>query len=144
MQKDSAVIKPLNPKNWPSCVNRTAVMVSSPADLKDIVKRAGLSNTTPHAFMNSRLYCNPHSPAHVCIAGPFIGAPYAVMLLETLVAWGIERLIVFGWCGSLCEDVGVGDVIIPLSAFPGDGTSPHYCINMDKEHNTVPSGELTS
>ncbi len=144
MDSDNAVIKPLNPKHWPPCVNRTAVMVSSPADLKDIVKRAGLSNTTPNAFLNSRMYCNPHSPANVCIAGPFTGAPYAVMLLETLVAWGIEKVIVFGWCGSVCEDVRFGDLVIPVSAFPGDGTSPHYCISAEKKYNTLPSGDLTS
>lgn len=119
-------------------------MVSSPADMTDIVKRAGLSGIKPYVFMNSRMYCDPQSPAKVCIAGPFIGAPYAVMLFETLVAWGVERIIAFGWCGSVCPDVVVGDLVVPTSAYPGDGTSPHYCRYPEKPGPTVPSDELNS
>lgn len=144
MEKDTAVIKPANPKHWPSCPGKTAVMVSSPADLKDIVKQAGLSGVRPHVFLNSRMYCDPKTPAKACIVGPFTGAPYAVMLLETIVAWGIERVIFFGWCGSLCRDVGIGDMIIPAYALPGEGTSPHYCRSSEKSEKTLPSGELNS
>ncbi len=129
MKQDTAVIKPVNPGHWPSCPNRTAVMVSSPADMKDIVRRAGLSGVHPQVFMNSRMYCDSNSPSTICIAGPFTGAPYAAMLMEVLIAWGVERIIVFGWCGSVCGDVGIGDMIVPTSAFSGDGTSPHYCIS---------------
>jgi purine-nucleoside phosphorylase len=144
MEDDNAVIKPQKPRTWPSCPHRTAVMVSSPADLKNIVAKAGLSDVKPHVFMNSRMYCDPGAPAKTCIAGPFIGSPYAVMLLETLVAWGIDRVILFGWCGSLCAEVGMGDIVIPESAFPGDGTSPHYCLQPGDAEKTSPSGQLNS
>ena len=144
MKPDDAVIKPEKPKGWPACPNRTAVLVSSPADLKDIVKRAELSHTKPNVFLNSRMHCDPESPARACIAGPFIGAPYAVMLLESLVAWGIERVLLFGWCGAISPEVGVGDIIIPSSAFPGDGTTPNYSLSPEKPEETFPSAQLVS
>lgn len=145
MNPDNAVIQPQTPKQWPACPNRTAVMVSSPADLKELVAQAGLSGThPPHVLLNSRMYCAPQSGATVCIAGPFIGAPYAVMLLETMVAWGVERIIVFGWCGSVSPDVGVGDMIIPADAFAGDGTSPHYRSASDDSDITLPSSRLNA
>ena len=58
--------------------------------------------------------------------GPFIGAPYAVILLESLIAWGIREVIFFGWCGAISGDVRIGDVIIPDKAFIDDGTSNNY------------------
>ena len=144
MHSDNSVIQPQIPKQWPSCPNRTAVMVSSPADLKELVARAGLSGVHPHSFLNSRMYCASQSDGTVCIAGPFIGAPYAVMLLETMVAWGVERIIVFGWCGSVSPDAEVGDMIIPAAAFAGDGTSPHYRYDPDDSDKTFPSSRLNA
>ena len=144
MENDNAVIRPRNPKNWPSCPHRTAVMVSSPADMKEIVKKAGLSNSKPHLFMNSQMYCNPVKPSMVCVAGPFIGAPYAVMLLETLVAWGIERVVFFGWCGSICAGIGIGEIIVPTAAFSGDGTSLHYCPTPEVQQRVPASSALHS
>jgi len=47
------------------------------------------------------------------VVGPFVGAPYAAMLLETLIAWDVEKIIFFGWCGAISHDVKIGDIIIP-------------------------------
>ncbi len=60
------------------------------------------------------------------MVGPFVGAPYAAMLLETIIAWGVERIIFFGWCGAISHDVKIGDIIIPTSATIDEGTSKHY------------------
>ncbi|WP_169728946.1 nucleoside phosphorylase [Desulfatirhabdium butyrativorans] len=60
------------------------------------------------------------------IAGPLMGAPYAVMVLETLVAWGASRFLFYGWCGGIGEALQPGDVIVPNAAFVDEGTSTHY------------------
>jgi uridine phosphorylase len=60
------------------------------------------------------------------LAGPVLGAPQAVMTLETLLAWGARSVLFFGWCGSIAEHVGIGDVVVPDGAFCDEGTSPHY------------------
>lgn len=60
------------------------------------------------------------------LAGPVLGAPQAVMTLETLLAWGARSVLFFGWCGSIADHVGIGDVVVPDGAFCDEGTSTHY------------------
>ena len=54
------------------------------------------------------------------------GAPYAAMLFETLVAAGVRKVLVLGWCGSIDTGVAIGDVVVPQAALSEDGTSPLY------------------
>jgi uridine phosphorylase len=61
------------------------------------------------------------------VVAPALGAPYAAMVLEKIIALGARRVLVLGWCGSLSSNVRIGDLILPDKAIPGDGTSPHYC-----------------
>ena len=62
----------------------------------------------------------------VTLAGPAPGAPYAVMVLEKLIALGAQAVVALGWCGSLQSEVKIGDLIIPESAYSEEGTSGHY------------------
>jgi len=73
-----------------------------------------------------RLYTCPDDPKRFTAVGPYIGAPYGVMLMETLIAWGARHLIVFGWCGALSPDLSVGDILVPTGAYVDEGTSAHY------------------
>lgn len=61
------------------------------------------------------------------VVAPALGAPYAAMILEKLIALGARRILALGWCGSVSPEVRLGDLILPTGAVPGDGTSPHYC-----------------
>ena len=60
------------------------------------------------------------------LAGPVLGAPQAAMTLETLLAWGARWVLFLGWCGSIAENVGIGDVVVPHGAFCDEGTSSRY------------------
>ncbi|PIE71999.1 MAG: uridine phosphorylase [Deltaproteobacteria bacterium] len=60
------------------------------------------------------------------VLGPYIGAPYAAMLLEQLVAWGCRQVVCLGWCGSLVPDLSAGDVILATAACCDDGVSRIY------------------
>jgi len=66
------------------------------------------------------------------LAGPFLGAPQAVILMEKLIAMGAKNILVLGWCGSLQPDILIGDYVIPTSALSEEGTSRHYPV--DKGH----------
>jgi uridine phosphorylase len=68
------------------------------------------------------------APLPVAMAGPFCGAPLAVIGLEKLIALGATDIWVLGWCGSIQPDLRVGDVVIPLHAVSEEGTSKHYPI----------------
>ncbi|MBN1849037.1 MAG: nucleoside phosphorylase [Deltaproteobacteria bacterium] len=65
------------------------------------------------------------------VAGPFLGAPHAVMGMEKLIALGVKRIWVTGWCGSLDPELRIGDLVIPSSAVSEEGTSAHYPIDGD-------------
>lgn len=62
----------------------------------------------------------------ITISGPAPGAPYAVMVLEKLIALGAQTVVAVGWCGSLNPGVKIGDLVIPESAYGEEGTSSHY------------------
>ncbi|MFZ5452828.1 MAG: nucleoside phosphorylase [Thermodesulfobacteriota bacterium] len=62
----------------------------------------------------------------VTVAGPVLGAPYAVMVLERLIALGARVVLALGWCGSLQQQIKVGSLVVPTAAVGGDGTSRHY------------------
>ena len=53
-------------------------------------------------------------------------APDTAITTEILCAAGAESLIRVGSCGSLQEDIKVGDLVIVTGALRGDGTSRYY------------------
>jgi uridine phosphorylase len=55
-----------------------------------------------------------------------VGAPYAVMLAETLIAWGARTLVFLGWCGAISDTLTIGDLVLPTAALVDEGTSRHY------------------
>jgi len=54
------------------------------------------------------------------------GAPTAVMTLEELAAYGINKFINLGTAGGLQNDMNVGDMVVCESAIRDEGTSHHY------------------
>lgn len=62
----------------------------------------------------------------LAVVGPAPGAPYAVMVLEKLIALGGRCFVACGWCGSLRPEVRIGDLVLPELAYSEEGTSRHY------------------
>lgn len=55
-----------------------------------------------------------------------VGAPACVAILEDLFALGTEKLVLFGTCGVLDEDIKETSIILPTHALRDEGTSFHY------------------
>jgi len=55
-----------------------------------------------------------------------MGCPAAAIAVEELANVGAKNLIRIGTCGGLLKEMQPGDIIIPDSAFCGDGTSKEY------------------
>jgi len=55
-----------------------------------------------------------------------IGAPNAVLILERLIASGVEEVVILGFCGSLNTRTRLLDALLVVEAFSEEGTSPHY------------------
>ena len=123
--RDDALVKPVVTKNTPR-LGRLAVLVSSESDMRLLDSRLGIDPATYRPLFMSRLYPDPSGQAGFSITGPIVGAPYAVMLLENLIAWGVRRCIFVGWCGAISADVKIGDIVLPSAAIIDEGTSLHY------------------
>jgi len=123
---DDAVVKPVKGKKTP-VTGRLAVLVGTSVDLDHLVRSMHLSAHRPYPLFTSRLFVRSLEDTEpVSLVGPIVGAPYAVMLLETLVAWGVRQFFFFGWCGAVSPAVKIGDILLPTAAFIDEGTSVHY------------------
>ncbi|MFZ5571391.1 MAG: nucleoside phosphorylase [Thermodesulfobacteriota bacterium] len=117
-----AVINPGRGKKSPKL--RTAVMIATAEDFEALTSEIGAERSSTAPLLMSRL-CLPEG-GKPALVGPMVGAPYAVILLENLIAWGARNILFFGWCGSLCPRLGIGDILLPDAAFIDEGTSLHY------------------
>lgn len=55
-----------------------------------------------------------------------MGSPAAANALEMVAAAGARRVVVFGACGGVAEEVGVGELVVATAAVRGEGTSAYY------------------
>lgn len=62
----------------------------------------------------------------VSVALSMIGAPYAVTLLEEMIARGVRRIYEVGSAGAIAPRLAPGDTVLVDSALPDEGTSRHY------------------
>ena len=122
-----SIVPPLGARTAPD-IGPAAVMVSTAPDLRVITSSAGKFTTQP--FFTGTLMTYGHGG--IAVAGPYIGAPYAVMLAESLMAKGAGQIIVLGWCGGLTPDLAPGDLVIPELAICDEGTSRHY-VELDSD-----------
>ena len=125
MQNHEAVIFPKKGKRSPQ-LGPVAVMAGTESDLALLCNLFDLDKSKYQKLFTSRLYITNPPGAAFSLTGPIIGAPYAAMLLETLIAWGAKKIIFIGWCGSISQKIKIGDIIVATSAIIDEGTSRHY------------------
>jgi purine-nucleoside phosphorylase len=125
VQENDAIVNPVKPKSAPD-LGPVAIMAATRTDLFSLCEVFNFDKNDFYRLMISRLYVDRLQPEGFSVTGPFVGAPYAVMLLETLIAWGAHKIIFLGWCGAVSETIKIGDIILPTSAVIGEGTSAHY------------------
>ena len=125
MPSNEAIVNPRKTRGSPD-IGPVAVMAATRVDLYYLCELLNFSRDDFRRLLMSRLYFDRHQPGGISVTGPFIGAPYAVMLLENLIAWGARQIIFIGWCGAISAKVKIGDIILPTSVYPDEGTSNHY------------------
>ncbi len=118
---DESIIPPLGARRAPD-IGPVALMVSCEPDMKLMTAASDHSPTIP--FFNSTLIT--HKDKGISVAGPFMGSPYAAMLLESLIARGARKVLVVGWCGAVTDELKVGDILLPSRAIVDEGTSRNY------------------
>ena len=133
----AAIVNPVKGKNSPH-PGSVALMVSNAVDLRRLAKAMAPDPGPSRNVLMSRLYCPEETGEGGALIGPVIGAPYAVILFENLIAWGVKRLLFFGWGGAIDPDIRIGDVVLASGAIVDEGTSPHYGT---KEHAVVKASD---
>lgn len=134
-QSGEGIIRPVKGKHDPP-IGPVALMVMLPEALERLAQEAGAPQTPFSDASLYRLYLAGQPNGTVALAGPFFGAPHAVMGLEKLIALGARNLWVLGWCGAIQRDLHVGDLIVPTKAVAEEGTSRHYPL-----HGKTPSAD---
>jgi uridine phosphorylase len=123
---NEAIIDPVPPPGGGE-PGRVALLVSNGRDLDTLVRLAGRTGCMESGrVFASRFHSVGSGENRITLAGPFIGAPYSVMILETLIAWGVCNFVLLGWCGAISQSVHIGDLVIPDAALVDEGTSRHY------------------
>ncbi len=125
MEHQDAIIRPVPGKD-PLGIGPKCALVGHPMDAAAVCRLTGVDQSRARRLLLSRLVCAPNND--FSIIGPFIGAPYAAMLLETAVSWGAREIIFWGWCGAVSPDVHIGNLVVPDIAFIDEGTSRHYLV----------------
>ena len=135
LTSDTAIIRPRREKGE-LILGPDAIMVAIPSDLDYMVGLAQAERVTLKSLNPFRIYTvKKGGEAPVALAGPLLGAPQSVMVLEKLIALGTERIWVLGWCGSLQPSITIGSLVIPTTALCKEGTSAHYQV-IEEERQT--------
>ncbi len=141
MKNDDAIIFPKKGKRSPD-LGPVAVVAGTEADLFLLRELFDFDSEDYHKLFTSRVYVSSRAADGTALCGPLVGAPYAVMVIENLIAWGAETLVFLGWCGSISQQVKIGDIVVATSALIDEGTSRHYQSN--ENNRTYPSERLTT
>ncbi len=137
---NESIVPPLGARRA-NDIGSVAVMVSCQPDINLI--KANTVNPENAPFFMSTLMTPDGCDKGICVVGPFIGAPYAAMLLDSLIAKGADKIIVLGWCGAVADQLKVGDIILPCKAIVDEGVSCNYKV-LDKEiPSSIPDLDLT-
>lgn len=120
-EMDHVLIEPRRRKGEPP-VSGQIIMTFTPFELDLALKAFHSEKSGGRVLDLSRLY-----PVQgLDLVGPAMGAPAAVFLLERIIALGGRSIITLGTCGSLQQDIHIGDIVLPEDALSEEGTSAHY------------------
>jgi len=106
-------------------VSARVIIACTGPDYQLLSRWVGANQSSRHLW-GCRVRSGTWAAQPVTVAGPVLGAPYAAMVLEKLIALGAKAVLVLGWCGSLQPHVRLGSLVLPKVVRAEDGTSPHY------------------
>lgn len=105
-----------------------ALLPGDPARVKKIAKY--MNRTIKVVFNREFLtYKGEYRGIKATITSTGIGCPSAAIAMEELANCGLKTAIRVGTCGGLIKEMQPGDLVIPSSAFCGDGTTKEYRTN---------------
>jgi len=140
VKMDDAITYPVIGRGFPE-PGTVALMAATQHDLQALCRLFQIDADEYYPLYMSRLYVVSGNGRRFSIVGPLVGAPYAAIILETLIAGGVAKIIFWGWCGAVSDKVKIGDIVVPDGAIIDEGTSRHY--GADFASVAEPSNEIT-
>jgi uridine phosphorylase len=131
MNPERAIISPQKSKRDPD-LPACGILVFTPLDLDFTINLLKYHEGRVLKIYLTDLHAGIYGNIRMVLAGPMLGAPQAVLVLEKMIALGVRRVLALGWCGSLQPGVHIGDVVIADGAMSEEGTSRHYPITVDR------------
>jgi uridine phosphorylase len=125
LKSSPCLINPKRSRSEPE-IDPLALLIPIPGDFKGLVRLFSQDGSLGYTNDFLRVFQVSESLTATALAGPAVGAPQAVMILEKLIVLGARWVILFGWVGSLNPNLAPGDLILPDSAVSEEGTSSHY------------------
>ncbi|MDJ0780501.1 MAG: nucleoside phosphorylase [Desulfosarcinaceae bacterium] len=122
---EMGIVQPVRSAKTP-VLQRRVLLAAAQADAAYLAQRVAPHVTHSRQLYTSRLIQTASERGTLSVVGPLMGAPYAVMLMETLVAWGAREFCFLGWCGAIQREIAVGDLLWVTEAHIDEGTSPSY------------------
>jgi uridine phosphorylase len=124
---DSASAAIINPtrETWDVPVSERVILTFTLPDYRYLCRL--VQPTEPPRYIYNCAVREGHwEGQNITLTAPALGAPYAVMVLEKLIALGARMVLALGWCGSLQSHLAIGDLALPTTTVSTEGTSRHY------------------
>lgn len=122
-----AIINPTR-EPWDLPVTDRVILTFTLPDYRYICRLMHAGEQTRYIY-NCALRAGRWEDQTITLMAPALGAPYAVMVLEKLIALGARMVLALGWCGSLQSHLVTGDLVLPTATVSTEGTSRHYPLN---------------
>ncbi len=101
-------------------------LVPGPKERSETMLKLLVEPQKSYTFLDYEMYTGRLDGKRVSIGNGGRYAPDTAITTEILCGAGAESLIRVGSCGSLQDNVKIGDLVIVTGALRGDGTSRYY------------------
>lgn len=114
-------------------------LVPGPKDRSELILKTVEHAEKNFAFLDYEMHTGQIDGKRVTVGNGGRYAPDTAITTEILCGAGAQSLIRVGSCGSLQENVKIGDLVIVTGALRGEGTSRYY---VAENFSTVAHGDI--
>jgi len=116
-------------------------LVPGPKERSDLLLKLLDSPQKSFTFLDYEMHTGALDGKRVSVGNGGRYAPDTAITTEILCGAGAEALIRIGSCGSLQDNIKIGDLVIVTGALRGDGTSRYY---VAENFSTIAHGDIVS
>ena len=116
-------------------------LIPGPKERSDILLKLLVAPQKNFTFLDYEMYSGLLDGKRVTVGNGGRYAPDTAITTEILCGAGAQALVRVGSCGSLQENVKIGDLVIVTGALRGDGTSRYY---VAENFSTVAHAEIVA